>query len=216
MNTREMAYVALKTALYLDPSLSKSASSKYPKDLGSWGLEESKLDELKRHLSKLKVELKVFDLNEEEFPGLKGKNLVELELRSDAANGKKVVDVLKRIKAFPIEQHHITNVKQKKTSDEEEYPTGDGKGYDIEVDNQEYVEEILHGSSNYLSMEEIHDIIGYDSYGVHWNSVVLSQDKKEIVASGIFGKSKIIIKVKRNDKQPFQDYELSWVKNLRT
>jgi len=118
MNSKEMADILLKTAASIDPSI-HLGSTKYPKDLGSWGIDESKLDELKRHLSKLVVELRVYDINDEEFPTFKGKNLLELEIRSDAKSEQKVIDVLKRIKAFPIEEHHITNLKLKKKPVEE-------------------------------------------------------------------------------------------------
>lgn len=113
MNCRDMSDIALKTAAMLDPSIHLS-SQKYPKDLGSWGLDEPKLDELIRHLKNLTVELKVYDINDEEFPTFKGKNLLEIELKSDTKNARKVIDVLKRIKAFPIEEHHITNLPAKK------------------------------------------------------------------------------------------------------
>lgn len=92
------------------------ASAKYPKDLGSWGLEENKIEELRRHLSRLVVELKIYDLNEEEFPGLKGKNLVEIEINSDSKSSRKAIDVLKRLKAFPLEEHHVSNKKHDKQS----------------------------------------------------------------------------------------------------
>lgn len=113
MNCRDMADVVLKIAAALDLRIHLS-SQKYPKDLGSWGLDEIKLEELKRHLSKLSVELKVYDIDDKEFPTFKGKNLLELEVRSDEKSAKKAIDVLKRIKAFPIEQYHITNLSLKK------------------------------------------------------------------------------------------------------
>lgn len=119
MNCRELSEMTFKTAVCLDPDIIKSSSAKYPKDLGSWGLDESKLEELIRHLKKLKVEIKIFDLNEDEFPKFKGESLVELELRSDNANSRKVKDVLKRVKAFPLEEHHIINVRRKPKRQEE-------------------------------------------------------------------------------------------------
>jgi hypothetical protein len=117
MNCKKLAQMLFDTAVRLDPSI-KNASSKYPKDLGNWGLDESKLDELRRHLSKLVIELKVYDIDDREFPSFKGKNLVELEVKSDAASAKKAVDVLKRIKAFPIEKYHVVNLRTKKEEKE--------------------------------------------------------------------------------------------------
>jgi len=119
MNCRESSIIAFKTAISLDPNLICLSSTKYPKDLGSWGLDESKLDELIRHLKKLKVELKVYDLNEDEFPKFKGKSLVELELHSDVQNKSKVLDVLRRIRAFPLEQYHVVNQRRKPKREEE-------------------------------------------------------------------------------------------------
>ena len=114
MKSSEMAQIVLKAAQQLE----KNSSITYPKDLGSWGLEEARLDELKRHLRKLKVELKVFDIAEDEFPTLHGKDYVELELKSSAADAKKAMEVLKRAKAFPIEEHHISNLKERKDLEE--------------------------------------------------------------------------------------------------
>jgi hypothetical protein len=108
-----MNFSNLREAM-LDLAFEFQSSSKYPKDLGSWGLEESKIEELKRHLSRLTVELKIFDLNEEEFPGLAGKNLVEVEINSDQKSSQKAIDVLRRLKAFPIEEHHVSNKKHQK------------------------------------------------------------------------------------------------------
>jgi hypothetical protein len=122
MNVNEIVDVVLKTAQNLDPSISKMCSAKYPKHLGFWGLKEDKLDELKRHLSKQTVELKVYDLDTDEFPKL-DKDIVELELKSTAGHAQKVIDILKRIKAFPIEEHHVSNLKEQK-SKESHYNTG--------------------------------------------------------------------------------------------
>lgn len=102
--------------LVSDLAFSLEASAKYPKDLGSWGLDETKIEELKRHLSRLTVELKIFDINDEEFPEFTGKNLVEVEINSDNKSSQKAIDVLKRLKAFPIEEHHISNKKHVKES----------------------------------------------------------------------------------------------------
>jgi hypothetical protein len=116
MNSKETSLIVFEIANKIVDQLvdmQKESSLIYPKDLGSWGLEESKIEELKRHLKKLKVELKVFDLMEQEFPTLVDKNLVELELKSNVADGRKVIDVLKRLKAFPLEHHHVTNLKRK-------------------------------------------------------------------------------------------------------
>jgi len=122
MKANELADIILKTAQNLDPSISKLCSAKYPKHLGFWGLKEEKLDELKRHLSKQTVELKVYDIDAEEFPKL-DKDIVELELKSTASHAKKVIDILNRIKAFPIEEHHVSNLKEQK-SKESQYNTG--------------------------------------------------------------------------------------------
>ena len=96
------------------------ASVAYPKDLGHWAMHEGQIEELKRGLKKLKVELKVFDIGEDEFPTLHGKNLVELELKSSDKDAKSVLSVLKKVKAFPIEQHHIVNLKKREEEIEEE------------------------------------------------------------------------------------------------
>jgi hypothetical protein len=111
MSCLKISSVLEATASKLDTSIHLS-SEKYPKDLGSWGLDENKVDELIRHFKGITVELKVFDLNEEEFPNLKGKNLVELEINSDKKSEKQAIDILKRLKAFPIEEHHISNSKK--------------------------------------------------------------------------------------------------------
>ncbi|MDD5650212.1 MAG: hypothetical protein PHF86_07350 [Candidatus Nanoarchaeia archaeon] len=118
MAYNEISDLILKTAYVLDPSI-HLCSAKYPKDLGSWGLDETKLEELKRHLSKLTVELKVYDLNEEEFPKFKGQSLVEIEINSSTSSSKKAMDVLKRLKAFPLEKYHISNFKRKPKQEEE-------------------------------------------------------------------------------------------------
>jgi hypothetical protein len=96
-----------------DIALNIVSSIRYPKDLGHWAMEESQIEELKRNLRKLKVELKVFDIGEDEFPTLHGKNLVELELKSSNEDTKNVMSILKKVKAFPIEQHHIINLKER-------------------------------------------------------------------------------------------------------
>jgi len=114
MNYKEMSKITIRAAEILD----KKIASKYPVDVGYWALEEDKIDELKRHLSKLKVSLAVYELDEKEFPTLKNKNLVEIQIRSDVKSEDKALDVLKRAEAFELEQHHITNLKQK---DKEEY-----------------------------------------------------------------------------------------------
>jgi hypothetical protein len=129
MNSKEMSQIVFEAANQIVDELidmHKESSLTYPKDLGSWGLEESKIEELKRHLKKLKVELKVFDLMEQEFPTLVGKNLIELELKSSTADGRKVVDVLKRLKAFPLEHHHVTNLKRKELKNLEKEEKSDG------------------------------------------------------------------------------------------
>jgi len=107
--------VAFNIAMNLDPEIIRKSSIKYPKDLGSWGLDEKKIDELKRHLSKMKAEIKVFDLDEKEFPTLKDKNLLEVEVKTDSASARKITDILKRTGAFPLEKFHITNLKKEKT-----------------------------------------------------------------------------------------------------
>lgn len=91
----------------------KESSITYPKNLGNWGIEEDKIDELKRHLKKLKVELKIYEIDEDEFPTLHGKNLVEIELKSSTADARKVMDVIRRSKAFHIAKHHIVNLRRK-------------------------------------------------------------------------------------------------------
>jgi len=96
------------------------ASVTYPKDLGHWAMNEDQIEELKRSLRKLKAELKVFDIGKDEFPTLHGKNLVELELKSSDKDAKSVLSVLKKVKAFPIEQHHIVNLKKREEEIEEE------------------------------------------------------------------------------------------------
>jgi superoxide dismutase len=90
------------------------SSSKYPKDLGYWAIEMNKLDELERHLSKLTVEIRVYDIDQSEFPKIDAKTHYELHLKSDAKNSRKVEDELKRMKAFEIEEHHVTNLKEEK------------------------------------------------------------------------------------------------------
>lgn len=115
MDHVKMSKIVLEAAECLE----KESFSAYPKDLGYWGMEESKIDELVRHLRKLKVSIKIYDLDEEEFPKLSGKNLVELELKSDASSSKKVIDILKRIRAFPIEEHHVSNLKEDKAKEKE-------------------------------------------------------------------------------------------------
>ncbi|MDD5650089.1 MAG: hypothetical protein PHF86_06700 [Candidatus Nanoarchaeia archaeon] len=110
MILKELNSIVKKLAFNLE------TSAKYPKDLGSWGLDETKIEELKRHLSRLTVELKVFDIDDEEFPDFTGKNLVEVEINSDVKSKQKVLDVLKRLKAFPLEQYHIVNKKHLKES----------------------------------------------------------------------------------------------------
>lgn len=136
MNCKETAILAFRAAVSLDPSLVRCSSTKYPKDLGSWGLDETKLDELIRHLKKLKVEIKVYDLNEEEFSKFKGKSLVEVEINSDVPSSKKAIDVLKRIRAFPLEEHHITNLKRKPKQKEEFLDDNDGM-IDISVEEDQ-------------------------------------------------------------------------------
>jgi hypothetical protein len=112
MICKEIAKITFNSAVYLDPKVIRY-SKKYSEDLGSWGLDENKLDELKRNLSKLKAELKVYELNEKEFPTLKNKELVELEIKSDDISSKKIVEILKKLKAFPLEKHHVINLKKK-------------------------------------------------------------------------------------------------------
>lgn len=121
----------------IDDILEKDSSIAYPKDLGFWGLESNKIDELKRHLSRFKVELKGTYISKEEFPALvkkyppsqqeidenkdlekKGEELIEsslleIELKSTAADAPKVMKVLKDIRAFPLEEHHISNLKKR-------------------------------------------------------------------------------------------------------
>lgn len=99
------------TASKLDSSIHLS-SEKYSVDLGSWGLEENKVDELIRHLKGITVELKIFDFNEEEFPGITKKDIVEVEINSDKKSEKQAIDILKRLNAFPLEEHHISNSKK--------------------------------------------------------------------------------------------------------
>jgi len=102
-------------------------------------------------------------------------------------------------------------------AEEREYPTGNDKGYDVVVDNQDYIEEMLHGKGtfNRFSMEEIYDLIGYNSFGARWTEVKISPDKKQISATGAFNNESINITVVRNDGQQFQDYELSWIPKMR-
>ena len=95
-------------------SILKQSSAKYPNDLGFWGLDKNKLDELERHLSKMTVEIKVYDLNKDEFPNLDPEKIFELHLKSDSKNSRKVLEELKRMKAFEIEEHHVTNLKEEK------------------------------------------------------------------------------------------------------
>jgi hypothetical protein len=121
----------------IDDILEKDSSIAYPKDLGFWGLESNKIDELKRHFSRFKVELKGTYISKEEFPALvkkyppsqqeidenkdlekKGEELIEsslleIELKSTAADAPKVMKVLKDIRAFPLEEHHISNLKKR-------------------------------------------------------------------------------------------------------
>lgn len=131
MNCFKVADILVKTALSLNPNLHLS-STKYPKDLGSWGMDETNIDELIRHLKRLTVELKIYDIDDEEFPDFKGKNLVEVELKSDQANSKKVLDILKRVKAFPLEEHHIINLKRKKLKTEEFLEASDNSNVEVE------------------------------------------------------------------------------------
>ncbi len=121
----------------------KEASSAYPKDLGSWGVESDKIEELKRHLRRFKVELKGTYITKHEFPvlvkkyppgkqeieenkNLKGEDpiessLLEIELKSNVADEPKVMKVLKALKAFPMEHHHITNLRKKDLEIDEEF-----------------------------------------------------------------------------------------------
>jgi len=138
MKCKEMADIVLKAAMNLNSSI-VIASSKYPKDLGSWGIDEIKLDELRRHLSKLTVELKVFDIDDEEFPTFKGKNLMELEIRANQASAKKAEDILKRIGAFHIEQYHVVNLRRKKKDEKEEKFLTDADSIDEETDEEKYL-----------------------------------------------------------------------------
>ncbi len=110
MDLKQLNSIVKKLAFNLE------SSAKYPKDLGSWGLDENKIEELRRHLSGLTVELKIFDIDDEEFPGFSGRNLVEAEINSDQKSKQKALDVLRRLKAFPIEQYHIVNKKHQKES----------------------------------------------------------------------------------------------------
>ena len=96
------------------------ASVIYPKDIGHWAIEQAQLDNLKRDLRKLKVELKVYDIEEDEFPTLHSKDLFELELKSSDEDARKVVGILKKLKAFPIEEHHIVNLRTREKEIEEE------------------------------------------------------------------------------------------------
>jgi tyrosyl-tRNA synthetase len=118
MKINELALTTFKLAQCLHSELEKDSSMKYPKDLGAWGMEAVRLDELKRFLSKLKVELKVFDIEEDEFPDLAAKDLVEVELRSSVSDARKAMDVLRRAKAFPIEKFHVVNLKKKPMKEE--------------------------------------------------------------------------------------------------
>lgn len=118
MKINELAVATFKFAQCLESELDKESSMKYPKDLGSWGMEKARLDELRRFLSKLTVELKVFDIEEDEFPDLVSKDLVEVELRSSIKDTRKALDVLRRAKAFPIEKFHVVNLKKKLLKEE--------------------------------------------------------------------------------------------------
>jgi hypothetical protein len=145
MNIGELTLSLMDAAECLDYEiLDKESSITYPKDLGFWGIESSKIDELKRHLSKLKVELKGAYITKDEFPLLvkkypigkqeidenkdlekKGEELIEsrlleVELKTTVGDEPKVLKVLKAIRAFPLETHHITNLKKKQLEELEE------------------------------------------------------------------------------------------------
>lgn len=161
MNCRIIADILVKTALKLSPNIHLS-STKYPKDLGSWGMDETNIDELIRHLKRLTVELKIYDIDDDEFPDFKGKNLVEVELKSDRASSRKVLDVLKRLKAFPLEQYHVTNLKRKKIKTEEFFETYSANN--IEKNKvQEIVEQTFDLKPN-EALENFSDLKGKITY----------------------------------------------------
>jgi hypothetical protein len=145
MKTEDLTLRVIKAAEYLDPEFfDKESSIAYPEDLGFWGLESNKIDELKRHLRKLKVELKGAYITKDEFPALvkkyppsrqeivenkdlerKGEELIEsslleIELKTTVEDEPKVTKILKAIRAFPLEEHHITNLKKKHLEELEE------------------------------------------------------------------------------------------------
>lgn len=194
MNSIKLSKIIFNAAVSLDKSLLKYSSSKYPKDLGSWGIKETEEDELRRHLSKLQVELKILDLNEEEFPTLKDKKLLEVEIKVSLKDQRKVLDVLKRMKALSLEKYHVVNLKKRTNAavlDRTLRENFDDERYNLKLDTEdkEYIKEIFYGKNllKNIDIEEVSNLIGGNYYGVKWHKKYLNKknENKEAISEGI-------------------------------
>jgi hypothetical protein len=88
------------------------ATNQYPIDLGTWAIKKSDIEEFKDELSETVSELKAFELDREEFPTIKP-NFIELEIKTNAKDKKKVIELLKDFDSFELEKFHLVNLEEK-------------------------------------------------------------------------------------------------------